>query len=54
MKRELCVPCSIELGKTKDVKKIEHRRDKITCAECQRRRFGGLYEIKRKRKEQTK
>ncbi len=52
MKRELCVPCAIELGKTKEVTKVGYRREKITCAECNRRRFGGLYEVKRQRKEQ--
>lgn len=51
MKKELCVPCSIELGKTKEVTKVGYRREKITCAECKRRRFGGLYEVKN-RKEQ--
>ena len=52
MKKELCVPCSIELGKTKEVTKVGYRREKITCAECKRRRFGGLYEVKN-RKEQN-
>lgn len=36
MKREMCVPCAIKLAETKDVKKIAHRREKITCSECGR------------------
>ena len=46
MKRELCVPCAVKLAGTNDVRKIGHRRDKITCSECQRRRYGGEYEVK--------
>lgn len=48
MTRALCVPCSIKLGETKDVKMTKHHRDKITCSECGRRRFGNEYEVKRK------
>ena len=44
-KRELCVPCAVKLAETNDVKKTGHRRDKITCSECQRRRYGGEYEV---------
>lgn len=45
MKRELCVPCSVKLAETNNVKKTRHRRDKITCDECKRRRYGGEYEV---------
>lgn len=45
MKLELCVPCAIKLGETKSVKQTQHRRDKLTCAECGRRRYGNEYEV---------
>lgn len=45
MKKELCVPCAIKLAGTKDVRKIAHRKNKITCAECGRRRYGGEYTV---------
>lgn len=45
MKRELCVPCAVKLADTNEVKKTGHRRDKITCSECHRRRYGGEYEV---------
>ena len=48
MKREMCVPCAIKLAETKDVKKIAHRREKITCSECGRRRYGAEYEVGKK------
>lgn len=48
MKCEMCVPCAIKLAETKDVKKIAHRREKITCSECGRRRYGSEYEVSRK------
>ncbi|MBQ9229059.1 MAG: hypothetical protein IJ168_09560 [Eubacterium sp.] len=49
MTKLLCVPCSIKLGETKDVKLARHHRDKITCSECGRRRYGNEYEISRKK-----
>lgn len=45
MKKELCVPCAIKLAGTKDVRKTAHRKNKITCAECGRRRYGGEYTV---------
>ena len=48
MKKELCVTCAIKLAGTKDVRKTAHRKDKITCAECGRRRYGGEYNITNK------
>ena len=42
------VPCAIKLAETKDVKKIAHRREKITCSECGRRRYGAEYEVGKK------
>lgn len=48
MKRELCVPCAAKLADTNDVKKTGYRRDKITCSECQRRRYGAEYEVSQK------
>ena len=42
----LCKPCMIalkEAGKT--VKPAGGRCEKITCAECGRRRFGNAYEV---------
>ena len=54
MKRELCVPCSVKLAETNDVKKTGHLRDKITCSECQRRRYGGEYEVTKKTNKEQK
>lgn len=51
MKKELCVPCAIKLAGTKDVRKTAHRKNKITCAECGRRRYGGEYTIARNDKD---
>lgn len=48
MKREMCIPCTIKLAETKDVKKIAHRREKITCSECGLRRYGSEHEVSRK------
>ena len=48
MKKEMCGPCAIKLAETKDVKKIANRREKITCSECGRRRYGAEYEVGKK------
>ncbi len=48
MTRELCVPCAIRLATTCDIRKTANRRDKITCVECGRRRFGNEYTITEK------
>lgn len=58
MKKELCKPCAVDLAdRGKTVKQIAARCDKITCAECGRRRFGVTYEVtgraRRKKKEET-
>lgn len=46
MKKELCKPCAIALeGRGKAVKAASGRCEKITCAECGRRRFGYTYEV---------
>ena len=54
MKRELCVPCAVKPADTNEVKKTGHRRDKITCSECQRRRYGGEYEVTKKTTKEQK
>ena len=54
MKRELCVPCAVKLADTNEVKKTGHRRDKITCDECKRRRYGGEYEVTKKTDKEQK
>ena len=54
MKRELYVPCAVKLADTNEVKKTGHRRDKITCSECQRRRYGGEYEVTKKTTKEQK
>ena len=46
MTKLLCKPCAKALeagGKT--VKPADGRCEKITCAECGRRRVGGLYDV---------
>ena len=46
MKKALCKPCAIALEKKgKTVKPASGRCEKITCAECGRRRFGITYEV---------
>lgn len=46
MKQELCKPCAIALaGRGKTLKPAGGRCEKITCAECGRRRFGYAYEV---------
>ena len=46
MEKELCKPCAVALAaKGKTVKPAGHRCEKITCAECGRRRFGITYEV---------
>ena len=46
VKKLLCKPCAVAMetrGKT--VKPAGGRCEKITCAECGRRRFGVLYDV---------
>lgn len=46
MKKLLCKPCAMELAaRGKNVKAAGGRWEKITCAQCGRRRFGGTYEL---------
>ena len=46
MKQELCKPCAIALaGRGKTLMPAGGRCEKITCAECGRRRFGYAYEV---------
>lgn len=46
MRKELCKPCAVALSATgKTVKPVGHHCEKITCAECGRRRFGIPYEV---------
>lgn len=46
MRVELCKPCMLNLkAKGKTVKPAGGRCEKITCAECGRRRYGSAYEV---------
>ena len=46
MKKLLCKPCAVALvDRGKTVKHAGGRCEKITCAECGRRRFGVLYDV---------
>jgi hypothetical protein len=52
MNKNLCKPCAEKLrqaGKQLTVQAIA-RDYKITCAECGRRRFGALYDVRRGRR----
>lgn len=46
MKKLLCKPCAVDMAaRGKTVKPAGGRCEKITCAECGRRRFGVLYDV---------
>ena len=46
VKKLLCKPCAVALeARGKTVKTAGGRCEKITCAECGRRRFGILYDV---------
>lgn len=46
MKKLLCKPCAVDLAdRGKTVTPTTCRCEKITCAECGRRRFGIAYEV---------
>jgi hypothetical protein len=46
MKKVLCKPCAVDLAaRGKTMKPAGGRCEKITCAECGRRRFGITYEV---------
>ena len=54
MKMDLCKPCSLGLvADGKSVKQVAGRCEKITCAQCGRRRYGSAYEVTDKKKEET-
>ena len=58
MKKLLCKPCAVAMeARGKTVKPAAMRCEKITCAECGRRRFGVLYDVtgrlSRRKKEDT-
>lgn len=44
---ELCVPCAEKIKQGFELKFLRHS-GKITCAECGKRRYGSLYELKKK------
>ena len=49
MNRTLCRPCAEKLKQHKQVRFVSGGRDnKITCAECGCRRYGALYDVRRK------
>lgn len=46
MKKDLCKPCMMKLkSEGKIVVPVYGRSEKVTCAECGRRRFGCSYDI---------
>lgn len=46
MKKELCKPCVLKLtAKGMSVIPVYGRSEKITCAECGRRKFGCMYDV---------
>lgn len=51
---ELCYPCAEKMSCVYNITLIQHRIDqKITCAECGKRRFGDVYlveSVRRKKK----
>lgn len=52
---ELCVPCANRYSEAFTVKKVSGGADnKITCEHCKKRRYGGTYEVTRKKKEAKK
>ena len=58
VKKLLCKPCAVAMeARGKTVKPAAMRCEKITCAECGRRRFGVLYDVtgrlSRRKKEDT-
>ena len=48
MELELCVPCAFAMQEAFTVTKIANKREKITCRNCRRRRYGGVYKIANK------
>lgn len=55
MVKPLCKPCSLGLeADGKRVKQVAGRSKKITCAQCGRRRYGTIYEVTDKKREETR
>ena len=51
MKKELCTPCAMELSEKRSVQLVSRgTNQKVTCDCCGRRRFGGVYDVRWKRK----
>lgn len=51
MKKELCTPCAMELSEKRSVQFVSRgTNQKVTCNCCGRRRFGGVYDVRWKRK----
>lgn len=49
-KMELCGVCAAKLREEAEIKKVGGGADnKVTCAKCGRRRYGGTYEVGRKK-----
>lgn len=49
MKLKLCKPCSLGVvADGKKVKQLPGKAEKITCAECGRRRYGSEFEVTEK------
>ena len=49
MKKALCKPCSLGLvAAGMKVKQLPGKAEKITCAECGRRRYGSEFEVAEK------
>ncbi len=43
---ELCKPCAVARSRSRvRLKTVSGRSDKITCADCGRRRYGQTYEV---------
>ncbi len=57
MNRMFCVPCFMELQKTREVHRVHQgKNNKETCWHCKKRRFCAQYDIepkKRKAKEES-
>ena len=46
--KTLCKPCAISLERDHKLKALPGRTEKITCAQCNRRRYGLAYEVTKK------
>lgn len=46
--KTLCKPCAIAMAQDHKLKALPGRTDKITCARCERRRYGLAYEVTKK------